>query len=90
MVFLLTATCAGVLIGSLIPDYQKLGLDFALYGMFIGLIAVMVKSRMHLLVCILSGVLSLALYSVGFVHLNVIIAAVVVSCLAVGVNYAKR
>jgi len=86
----LTATCLGVLIGSLIPDYQKLGLDFALYGMFIGLIAVMVKSKMHLFVCFLSGALSLALYKVGMTNFNVIISAVVVSCLAVGVNYAKR
>lgn len=32
------ATCIGVLIGNLIPDYKALGLDFALTAMFIGLL----------------------------------------------------
>jgi len=86
----LISTCIGVLLGSLIPDYQSLGLDFALCAMFIGLIAAMVKSKMHLAVCILSGIISLVLYQVGMTNFNVIIAAVVVSCLAVGVDYARK
>ena len=86
----LAATCTGVLIGSLIPDYQKFGLDFALYGMFIGLLAIMIKSKMHLLVCILSGVLSLILFQAGMTNFNVIVAALVISSLAVGVDYARK
>ena len=86
----LAATCTGVLIGSLIPNYQKFGLDFALYGMFIGLIAIMIKSKIHFLVCVLSGILSLILFQAGMTNFNVIIAALVISCLAVGVDYARK
>ena len=58
--------------------------------MFIGLLAVMIKNKAHLLVCLLSGVLSLMLYFAGMTHFNVIIAAVVVSFAAVGVSYAYQ
>ncbi len=86
----LSATCIGVLVGGLIPNYQQFGLDFALAGMFIGLIAIMAKTKAHLLVCLASGALSLALYIAGMTNFNVIIAAIVVSVAAVGVGYAVQ
>ena len=84
----LFATCTGLLLGGMIPNTHQFGLDFALSGMFIGLIAVMSKTKWHLAVCLLSGVLSLLLYQIGFTNFNVIIAALLVSSAAVGVGYA--
>ena len=86
----ITSTCLGVAIGSFIPSYQSLGLDFALSAMFIGLIAAMIKTKMHLVVCLLSGIISLILFNVGLTNFNVIIASIIVSCLAVGVKYANK
>ncbi len=86
----LSATSLGVLVGGLIPNYQQFGLDFALAGMFIGLIAIMAKTKVHLAVCLASGALSLALYMIGMTNFNVIIAAIVVSVAAVGVGYAVQ
>jgi len=42
------ATGMGFLFGSLIPDYTALGLDFALVGMFIGLLAAAAKGLQSL------------------------------------------
>ena len=86
----LLSTCLGLMLGSLIPSYETLGLDFALCAMFIGLIAAMIKSKSQLIVCILSGIISLFLYQLGLKNFNVIIAAVSVSCIAVGVKYANK
>ena len=84
----LCATCIGLLLGGLVPDYQKFGLDFALPAMFIGLIVLMAKTKAHVAVCLVSGAVSLFLNLAGFTQLNVIISAVVVSFAAVGVKYA--
>jgi 4-azaleucine resistance transporter AzlC len=84
----LFSSCLGLTIGSFIPSYDSLGLDFALSAMFIGLIAAMVKSKTHLVVCLLSGIISLVLLTMGIKNFNVIIASILVSCAAVGVQYA--
>jgi len=86
----LTATCVGLLLGGMIPNTEQFGLDFALAGMFIGLIAMMAKTKWHLIVCLASGILSLLSYLAGFTHFNVIIAALLVSSAAVGVGYAVQ
>ncbi|MEX1306909.1 MAG: AzlC family ABC transporter permease [Eubacteriales bacterium] len=86
----LCATVLGILLGGFIPNFEKFGLSFALPAMFIGLIAMLAKTKTHLLVCLASGVLSLFLYLIGITNFNVIIAALVVSFAAVGVKYAIK
>lgn len=84
------ATCLGVALGSFIPSYESLGLDFTLCAMFIGLIAAMITSKTHLIVCLASGITSLILLNLGLENFNVIIASIIVSCCAVGVKYATK
>lgn len=86
----LFSTCVGLLLGGFIPFYERLGLEFALYAMFIGLIAALVNSKTHLVVCIISGIVSIFLFKIGFNNFNVIIAAILVSFAAVGVKYAGK
>lgn len=75
-------TVIGVFLGNAIPDYEKLGLGFALNAMFIGLIALMIEDKRSIIICITSGVSSLLLLMSGIDSWNVIIAAVI-SCVAV-------
>lgn len=75
-------TVIGIFLGSAIPDYEKLGLGFALNAMFIGLIALMIEDKKSVIVCIVSGVLSVVLLLTGIDSWNVIIAAVI-SCIAI-------
>ena len=77
---------AGVLLGDIIVDYHKFGLDFALTAMFIGLISLMTTDKKSVFVCVLSGFISLLLLRIGVQNYNVIIAAVIASIVVVFVG----
>lgn len=85
------ATGIGVLLGSIIPDYKALGLDFALTAMFIGLLISSIKGSIKIkkaIVIICSSCLTLMLSTI-IVSTNVgIIAAAIVGAL-VGVISKK-
>lgn len=85
-------TVIGVFLGNAIPDYEKLGLGFALNAMFIGLIALMIENKKSIIVCIVSGALSVVLIITGIESWNVIIAAIISCIVVVGlgkINGAK-
>lgn len=67
----------GVVAGGLIQDVRPFGLDYALPAMFIALLVVQIRSRIHLSVAVLSGLLSAVLLLAGLSQWNVMIAAVV-------------
>lgn len=75
------ATGVGVLLGSIIPDYEVLGLDFALTAMFIGLLVSSVKNNIKIrkaLIVIISSVLTLIISTkIVSTSAGVIIAAVI-------------
>lgn len=73
------ATGAGVLIGNLIPDYKKYGLDFALTAMFIGLLISSIENVKIKKACIIISVSIIVLIiSTSFVDtsVGVIIASI--------------
>ncbi len=85
-------TIIGIFLGNAIPDYERLGLGFALSAMFIGLIALMITDKKSVVVCITSGILSVLLLVAGIESWNVIISAVV-SCIlvvAIGNIYGNK
>ena len=88
----ITFTVIGIFLGNAIPDYEKLGLGFALNAMFIGLIALMISDKKSIIICILSGIFSLLLLLVGMHSWNVIIGAVVacVAVVAIGEYYGNK
>ena len=78
----ITFTVIGLFLGNAIPDYERLGLGFALNAMFIGLIALMISDKKSILICVLSGIVSVLLFLAGVQSWNVIIGALI-SCIAV-------
>lgn len=77
------STVMGGLVGSVISDPSKWGLDYALAAMFIGLLSIQADSKKSLVVGIASGFLSIiaALYIKG--SYNIIIASVLAAFLGV-------
>lgn len=81
----------GCTAGKLIPDVSRYGLDFALPAMFIALLVLQFKDRLHIGVAALAGLFSLGLIQVGVTRWNVILATLLASTLAVIVKqWTKR
>jgi 4-azaleucine resistance transporter AzlC len=69
----------GALAGSFIGDPSRLGLDYALVAMFIGLLALQMHGRREVLVASVAGGLSLGLHLVGVGSIGVIPVTIVAS-----------
>lgn len=77
------STVLGGIIGNLISDPTKLGLDFALAAMFIGLLILQVDSKKSILVAVISGIISLFVANISKGNFNIIIATVLAATLGV-------
>ena len=77
-------TTLGAFIGSFITDFEALGLDFALPAMFIGLLALLIKNKKDLIVCILAGIFTIILTFTPLHSFSVIIGSVIASVLLLG------
>lgn len=71
------ASFIGYFLSSFIPNPSQYGLDFALPAMFIALLFLQLKRKLHYVVLVVTGLLSLLLYQLGLEQWSVIIAAVV-------------
>ncbi|KAF0111265.1 MAG: AzlC family protein [Chloroflexi bacterium] len=67
----------GALAGNLISDVRPFALDYALPAMFIALLILQVRSRLHVWVAALGGAASLVLWGAGLTQWNVILATVI-------------
>lgn len=76
-------TVLGVMFGSLITDVRPLGLDYALIAMFLALLVPQCRERVHVVVALVSLVLSVSLRLAGMGQGNVIIATVLAAMLGV-------
>lgn len=79
-------TWLGLAASELIRDVRPLGLDYALPAMFLALLVAQIRSRTHLLVAALSGVLAVGLYAAGLKQWHVILATVVAATVGLGVS----
>ena len=77
-------TTIGAIVGNFITDFDALGLDFALPAMFIGLLALLIKTKKDLIVCILAGVLTILLSLTFVASFAVIISSIFASIILVG------
>jgi 4-azaleucine resistance transporter AzlC len=86
----IAATVAGGMLGALIPDPAKWGIDFALPAMFIALLTAQVKRKNDMAVALVAGIISvfLALKMEG--NWNVIIAAMTAASLGVFIECLGR
>lgn len=71
----------GALFGGLIGDVKPLGLDYALPAMFIALLVAQVRGRLHVIVAVAAGAVSVGLSLAGVGQWNVIIATVLAATL---------
>lgn len=77
-------TFIGAFVGNFIPNFKLFGLDFALPAMFIGLLAMLIKSNKDFIVCIISGILVIILDQTFLQSYSVIIASVLAALVMVG------
>jgi len=79
-------TVLGLAASTLITDIRPIGLDYALPAMFIALLLGQLKSRTHLAVALIAGVLSSALMLTGWNQTHVLAATVIAATLGLGVH----
>ena len=79
-------TVLGLAASTLITDIRPIGLDYALPAMFIALLLGQLKSRTHLAVAVVAGVLSTALMFAGLGQSHVLGATVIAATFGLGVH----
>ena len=79
-------TVLGVLAGGLIQDVEPYALDYALPAMFIALLVLQIKSKLHLAVALAGGLFSMVLWLEHVTQWNVILATVLAATLGAGVE----
>ena len=67
-------TWLGLMAGQYLSNIEPLALDYALPAMFLALIVLQIKDRIHIVVALLSGAVSVGLFLGGFNPWNVILA----------------
>lgn len=77
------STVLGGIIGDVIPDPARWGMDFALNSMFIGLLLMQLKSKKELIVSLCAGALSIIIALNIEGNWNVILAAIVAATIGV-------
>ncbi len=80
------STVLGGVLGNLIPDPARWGIDFALSAMFIGLLLMQIKDKKDILVAVCAGGLSLLLATGTSGHWNIIIAALTAATIGVSIE----
>jgi 4-azaleucine resistance transporter AzlC len=79
-------TVLGVLAGGLISDVKPFALDYALPAMFIALLILQIKNKLHLIVALAGGTISMVLWLGHVTQWNVILATVLAATLGAGVE----
>jgi 4-azaleucine resistance transporter AzlC len=84
-------TVLGVVAGGLITDVKPYALDYALPAMFIALLILQIKNKLHLVVALTGGLLSMLLWLGHMTQWNVILATLLAATLGAGVEtWSKR
>lgn len=80
------STAMGLAASTLITDIRPIGLDYALPAMFIALLLGQLKSRQHLAVAVIAGLLSTALMLAGLDQSHVLAATIIAATIGLGVH----
>ena len=79
-------TVLGLAASTLITDIRPIGLDYALPARFIALLLGQFKSRQHLAVAVIAGVLSTILMLAGLDQSHVLAATIIAATIGLGVH----
>lgn len=80
------ASFAGFVAGSSIPKVEPLGIDYALPAMFIALLVMQTKKKLHVLVAGFTGLVAIGLVQAGADQWSVILATVIGATFGAGVE----
>jgi 4-azaleucine resistance transporter AzlC len=83
-------TVLGIFSSTLISDVKPMGLDYALPAMFIALLIFQIKDKSHVVVGIITGLLSTALTLTGAGQWNVIIATLIGATLGAALKWGNK
>ncbi|WP_291328255.1 AzlC family ABC transporter permease [Desulfovibrio sp. UCD-KL4C] len=83
-------TVLGIISSSIITDIKPMGLDYALPAMFIALLIFQIKDKSHIIVGVITGLLSTAFALGGAGQWNVIIATLIGASLGVILSWTKN
>lgn len=83
-------TVLGIFSSTLISDVKPMGLDYALPAMFIALLIFQIKDKSHVIVGLITGLLSTALALGGAGQWNVIIATLIGATLGAAVKWGNK
>ncbi|HAS87990.1 MAG TPA: branched-chain amino acid ABC transporter permease [Desulfovibrio sp.] len=83
-------TVLGIFSSTLISDVKPMGLDYALPAMFIALLIFQIKDKSHVIVGLITGLLSTALALGGAGQWNVIIATLIGATLGTAVKWGNK
>ena len=85
-VFWVLGSCAGIWAGGHVRDIRALGIDYALPALFIALLVLQTRNRIHIIIALFSGALAIGLTLGGLQHWSVIVATVLGAALGVMVE----
>jgi 4-azaleucine resistance transporter AzlC len=80
------STALGLAASTLITDIRPIGLDYALPAMFIALLLGQLKSRQHLAVAVIAGLVSTVLMLAGLDQSHVLAATIIAATIGLGVH----
>lgn len=80
------STSIGALMGNILGDIKKYGINFALTAMFISLLIMQIKNKISLFVALFAGILAIVIYAIWGTKLNILIAAVIAASIGVGLK----
>ncbi len=83
-------TVLGALAGNLITDVKPFALDYALPAMFIALLLLQIKTKLHIWVAFAGGLLSLLIWGGGIKQWHVILATVISATLGAIIETTKK
>lgn len=81
--FWIASTVMGAVVGNLIPDPGRFGLNFALPAMFIGLLVIQIRGRLGLAIAVLAFAMSLLFKAMLPGNWNIILTAVLAATIGV-------
>lgn len=83
-------TVLGIFSSTLINDVKPMGLDYALPAMFIALLIFQLKDKSHVIVGLITGLLSTALALSGVGQWNIIIATLIGTTLGAAIKWGNK
>lgn len=85
-----TGTVLGIAANQLITDTRPLALDYALPSMFVALLVLQIKTRIHIIVALLTGGIAVVFLQIGMEQWYILVATVVGATVGIVIEQWNR